>query len=58
MSDTEQSPQKESNDVEEDEEILSIPPEDMVDINDPDQKDKIMCDFIIKQVLVKVHLQQ
>ena len=51
MSDTEQSPQKESNDVEEDEEILSIPPEDMVDINDPDQKDKIMCDFIIKQVI-------
>jgi len=52
MSDIEQSPQKESNNVEEeDEEILSIPPEDMADINDPEQKDKIMCDFIIKQVI-------
>ena len=51
MSDTEQSPQKESNDLEEDEEILSIPPEDMTDIDDPEQKDKIMCDFIIKQVI-------
>ena len=35
----------------EEEEILSIPPEDITDINDPDQKEKIMCDFIIKQVI-------
>ena len=35
----------------EEEEILSIPPEDITDINDPDQKEKIMCDFNIKQVI-------
>jgi len=51
MSDIEQSPQKESNDAEEEEEILSVPPEDLADINDQEQKDKTMCDFIIKQVI-------
>ena len=40
---------KENDELEE--EILSIPPEDVTDLNDPEQKEKIMCDFIIKQVI-------
>ena len=39
--------------LEEDEEILSIPPEGITiaDINDSEQREKIMCDFTIKQVI-------
>ena len=51
MSEKEEILLKENNEPEEEEEILSIPPEDITDINDPDQKEKIMCDFIIKQVI-------
>ena len=35
----------------EEEEILSIPPEGVTDINDPELKEKAICDFIIKQVI-------
>ena len=57
MSDKEETPVKEVNenyDTEgEDEEILSIPPEGITiaDINDSEQREKIMCDFTIKQVI-------
>ena len=57
MSDKEETPVKEvneNNDAEgEDEEILSIPPEGITiaDINDSEQREKIMCDFTIKQVI-------
>ena len=42
---------KENKEPEEEEEILSIPPEDITDIKDSEQKEKIKCDFIIKQVI-------
>ena len=57
MSDKEETPVKEVNEnndaEEEDEEILSIPPEGITiaDINDSEQREKIMCDFTIKQVI-------
>ena len=49
MNDNEEIELKENNYQEEDEEILSIPPEE--DINDTEQKKQIICDFIIKQVI-------
>ena len=48
---TQETPAKENNEPEEEEEILSIPPEGTTEINDPEKKDKVMCDFIIKQVI-------
>ena len=51
MDNNEDTPLKENKELEEEEEILSVPPEDMTDINDPEQKKKIMCDFIIKEVI-------
>ena len=50
MSDNEEIQIKENNEPEE-EEILSIPPEDVTDLNDSEQKEKIICDFVIKQVI-------
>ena len=46
-----ESSSKENKEPEEEEEILSIPPEDVTNINTPEQKEKVMCDFIIKQVI-------
>ena len=43
--------EEDSKDLEEEEEVLSIPPEDITDLNDPQLKEKIMCDFVIKQVI-------
>ena len=51
MSENEEISIKEDDNEPEEEEILSIPPEDITNINDPAQKEKIMCDFIIKQVI-------
>ena len=51
MENSEDIPLKENKEIEEVEEILSVPPEGITDINDPEQKGKIMCDFIIKQVI-------
>ena len=51
MTENEEIEIKENNDPEEEEEILSIPPEDITDVNDPEKKKKIICDFIIKQVI-------
>lgn len=53
MSDKEETPAREDkeNNEPEEEEILSIPPEDVADINESQLKDKIMCDFKIKQVI-------
>ena len=53
MSDNEEIELKENNDPdqEEEEEILSIPPEGITDKNDSEQNKKKICDFIIKQVI-------
>ena len=53
MSDNEEIELKENNDPdqEEEEEILSIPPESITDKNDSEQNKKKICDFIIKQVI-------
>ena len=51
MTENEEIEIKENNEPEEEEEILSIPPEDITDVNDPEKKKKIICDFIIKQVI-------
>ena len=40
MDNNEDTPLKENKELEEEEEILSVPPEDMTDINDPEQKKK------------------
>ena len=42
---------KEDEELEEDEEILSIPHENVNDANDKEENNKSMCDFIIKQVI-------
>ena len=47
MSDNEEIPIKEN--IEQEEEILSIPPEDIVDMNNTPENEKLRCDFIIKE---------
>ena len=47
----EENQKKETDELEEDEEILSIPQEDLNDMNDKEEKNKSICDFIIKQVV-------
>ena len=49
MSDNEEIPIKEN--IEQEEEILSIPPEDIVDMNNTPENEKLRCDFIIKEVI-------
>ena len=51
MIDLDQSTKIDNIEAEEDDEILSIPAEDLTDLNEPDQREKLMCDFIIKQVI-------
>ena len=51
MAEEEENHKKETDELEEDEEILSIPQEDLNDMNDKEDKNKSICDFIIKQVV-------
>ena len=51
MDNNEETPTKDNKESEEEEEILSIPPEEIDDLNETEKKEKIMCDFIIKQVI-------
>ena len=51
MAEEEENQKKETDELEEDEEILSIPQEDLNDMNDKEEKNKSICDFIIKQVV-------
>ena len=51
MDNNEETPTKDNKESEEEEEILSIPPEEIDNLNETEKKEKIMCDFIIKQVI-------
>ena len=51
MDNNEETPTKDNKELEEEEEILSIPPEEINDLNETEKKGKVMCDFIIKQVI-------
>jgi len=51
MTDIEQSPKEVVNSLEEEEELLSIPPKIITNLNCEEQNEKLKCDFIIKQVI-------
>ena len=51
MVENEQIPSKEKKELEEEEEIISISQEGIINLNKEDQKDNIMCHFIIKQII-------